>query len=80
MADPLDNYPPMMTTTEVSEYTGIDAATLTQWRHRPPRGGGPPYVKMSSDRNGIIRYPREELRIYLAERLVAGTSAARTGA
>lgn len=65
VTDPLDGYPAMMSAAEVAEYTGIDAGLLAKWRHAD---SGPPYVKMSPGRNGIVRYPREALRAYLAER------------
>jgi len=63
--DPLDRYPAMMSPAEVAEYMGVDKALLAQWRWR---GDGPPYVKMTPGRQGLVRYPREELREYIAAR------------
>jgi hypothetical protein len=64
--DPLDDYPAMMTSAEVAKYMNTTEGVLSQWRKR---GGGPPYVKLTPTRNGLVRYPREQLRAYLAERL-----------
>lgn len=64
--DPLDQYPAMMSSAEVAEYMGVDKARLAQWRHK---GGGPPYVKVTPSQQGLVRYPREELRVWVAERL-----------
>lgn len=72
LLDPLDQYPAMMTSAEVAEYMGLDSRQLAEWRYRPPEGGGPPYVKVTPGRNGLVRYPRERLRAYLAERMKTG--------
>lgn len=65
--DPLDQYPAMMSSAEVAEYMGVNTDRLAQWRYR---GSGPPYVKVSAQRQALVRYPREELREWLAARRV----------
>jgi hypothetical protein len=69
--DPLDGYPAMMSSAEVAEYMGVGKARLAQWRHR---GGGPPYVKMNPAQQGLVRYPREDLRSWLAARRMGDSS------
>lgn len=66
--DPLSEYPAMMTTAQVAEVTQIAPNTLAVWRIRG--AAGPPFVKMGEGRGSAIRYPREDLRKYLAERTV----------
>lgn len=63
--DPLAGCPPFMTTAQVSAVTQIKPSTLFAWRRD---GGGPPFVRLGEGRGSSIRYPREELRNYLAQR------------
>lgn len=69
--DPLDQYPAMMSPAEVAEYMGVDKARLAQWRYR---GEGPPYVKVTPRQQGLVRYPREDLRAYIAARRVGDST------
>lgn len=64
---PLDRYPQLMSPTEVSEYTGVSVDRLAHWRRS---GRGPTYIKLGDGANGAVRYPREALRRYLADRTV----------
>lgn len=66
-ADPLDKYPPLMSPREVSEFTGISVERLSGWRKSSQ---GPVYVKMGTGPNGSVRYPREDLRAFLAANTV----------
>jgi predicted site-specific integrase-resolvase len=68
--DPLDGYPPMMSPAQVAEFTGISIERLNGWRKA---GRGPVYVKMGGGPNGAVRYPREDLRIYITTRRVGAT-------
>jgi predicted DNA-binding transcriptional regulator AlpA len=70
--DPLDRYPSLMTTSQVSEYTQIKPSTLFAWRRD---GGGPPYVRLGDGKGSAIRYPREALRNYLNSRTVSSAEA-----
>lgn len=65
--DPLDGYPPMMTPEQVSEYLGISVDRLNAWRKA---SRGPVYVKVGERANGAVRYPREQLRQYIAANTV----------
>lgn len=65
--DPLSEYPPLMTPTEVADYTGLSVERLSAWRKA---GRGPTYIKVGEGQNGAVRYPREALREYLTARTV----------
>jgi len=65
--DPLIAYPPMMTVEQVGEVLQVQPRTLFEWRKR---GSGPPYARLGDGHGSSIRYPREELRKYMADRVV----------
>jgi predicted DNA-binding transcriptional regulator AlpA len=65
--DPLAGCPPFMTTAQVAAVTQIKPSTLFAWRRD---GGGPPFVRLGEGRGSSVRYPREDLRVYLAGRTV----------
>jgi predicted site-specific integrase-resolvase len=65
--DPIDSYPLMLTAAEAAELTGISVERLSTWRKI---GRGPAYVKMGDGPNGAVRYPREDIRTYIAARRV----------
>lgn len=53
----------LLTTAELSAETGIASRTLSQWRYL---GEGPAYVKLGAH----VRYPRDAVERWLAERTV----------
>lgn len=61
--DPLSEYPPMMSVHQVAEFLGVSVDRANAWR-RLRRG--PVHVKIE----GTVRYPREELRRYVAANTV----------
>lgn len=63
--DPLGEYPPMMSATQVAEFLNTSVERLAQWRFQ---GIGPPSTKITPGTRGLVRYPREDLRRYLAAR------------
>jgi predicted site-specific integrase-resolvase len=65
--DPIDSYPLMLSAGDVCELTGISVERLNAWRKL---GRGPVYIKMGDGPNGAVRYPREDLRTYIAARRV----------
>lgn len=73
--DPLSGYPAMMSATQVSEFLNTSVERLAQWRFQ---GIGPPSTKVTPGTRGLVRYPREELRAYLAARTRATRSTEET--
>jgi predicted site-specific integrase-resolvase len=63
--DPLNVYPALMTVEQVAEVIQVRPRTLFAWRRD---GGGPPFVRLGDGRGSSIRYPKEDLRTYLAQR------------
>jgi predicted site-specific integrase-resolvase len=55
----------MMAPPDVATFLGTTPERLARWRHE---GSGPPWTKVTDGRNGLVRYPREDLRRYLAAR------------
>ncbi len=66
--DPLAGYPAMMTVKQVSEALQVTPRTLFTWRRE---NAGPPYVLLGAGHRPSIRYPRQDLRQFLAARKVA---------
>lgn len=66
--DPLSGYPAMMTIEQVSEALQVTPRTLFTWRRD---NTGPPYVPLGPGTKPSIRYPRQDLRQFLAARKVA---------
>ncbi len=66
--DPLAGYPAMMTIEQVSSALQVTARTLFTWRRE---NAGPPYVVLGAGPRPSIRYPRQDLRQFLAARKVA---------
>lgn len=71
--DPWGSYPAMMTVDQVAEALQVAPKTLFLWRKN---GSGPPYTQLSDTPSSSVRYPREELRRYLAERTVRANTQA----
>ncbi len=65
--DPLADLPPMLTTSEMATFLGVGESLLAKWRHQRK---GPPFTKLTDGDGGAVRYLREDLRTYLAERRV----------
>ena len=61
--DPLGTLPPMIRACDLAPFLGVAEQQLADWRKQ---GVGPPYVKLTPGRGGAVRYPREDLRAYLA--------------
>jgi hypothetical protein len=62
LPDPLAGLPIMIRTRELAAFLNVREGLLTQWRST---GVGPPWVKLTPGAKGAVRYPREELRVYL---------------
>ena len=61
----------LLTPREAAEHLRVTEATLAGWRSR---GGGPPFIKMTSGRKGPVRYDRSDLANWLADRRVYNTA------
>lgn len=59
-----------LTTQQAAEALGVSVRTLEGWRIR---GGGPPFAKLSRT---VVRYLPEDLRAWLAQRVVENTAQA----
>lgn len=71
-ADPLGEFPTMMTPADVATFVQVSEVRLAAWRGKKV---GPPWVKVGDGPNGAVRYPREDLRQYLEERTVRPSAA-----
>jgi predicted site-specific integrase-resolvase len=69
--DPWGKYPAMMTADQVAEALQVTPKTLFLWRKN---GSGPPYAQLSDTPSSSVRYPREDLRDYLAKRTVRAST------
>lgn len=69
--DPLAGYPVMMTVHHVAEVLHVAPKTLYGWRRA---GKGPPWMPLEDQPGSAIRYPREDLRAYLAARRVGASA------
>lgn len=56
-----------LSTQEASKYLGIRPNTLARWRSD---GKGPAYLKLGEGKQGAVRYLKEDLDIWLAQRRV----------
>jgi predicted site-specific integrase-resolvase len=74
--DPMGAYPPYMSPAQVAECIGVDEKQLSQWRYLKI---GPPYVKLVPGRSGTVRYSREDVRSFMAARVVDCDPRAVTG-
>lgn len=63
--DPLD--PPSL----VSAWTGLSESTLARYRMR---GGGPAFIKLTNNRQGVVRYRRSDVEAWIASRVRRSTS------
>lgn len=63
--DPLAGYPAYMSPGDVAAVLGTTIAQLANWRYR---SRGPAWTKVTEGQSGLVRYPREQLRAYLAAR------------
>lgn len=61
----IDDLPGMVSTRDLAVFLDVSEGLLAKWRST---GIGPPWVKVSPGTSGLVRYPREDLRTYLAER------------
>ena len=60
----------MLTTEEAAQFLGLCKETLATWRCRPPKDGGPPFVRLSAR---CIRYNRAELIEWMSKRTLTST-------
>src|SRR3982751_5151937 len=61
-SDPLAGLPALIRPPDVAALLDVSVQMLAEWRGTKT---GPPYTKLTSGRNGAVRYPRERLRAYL---------------
>lgn len=61
--DPLAGFGPMIRACDLAPFFGVSEQQLADWRKQ---GVGPPWHKLTPGRGGAVRYPREDLRAYLA--------------
>lgn len=61
----LDDLPGMISTRDLAVFLDVSEGLLMKWRSA---GTGPPWTKVGDGAAGLVRYPREDLRTYLAER------------
>jgi hypothetical protein len=64
---PLDQCAAFMRPIEAAGALLVSETVLTQWRQD---GTGPTYVQLTPGRHGIVRYPREQLRDYIASNTI----------
>lgn len=62
---------PLLNEHEVADLLGISVRTVQEWRRL---GEGPPFLKLTSHKRGVVRYDPEDLRAYVVERRVRNTS------
>lgn len=74
---PLDQHPPMMTPAQAAGVLRAAESVLARWRRN---GEGPTYIQVTPGGSGMVRYPRERLRTWLADAPLPGAmrSAAET--
>jgi predicted site-specific integrase-resolvase len=62
---------PLLSTEDAADLLGVHAETLFRWRKR---GYGPPFVTLVEGRGGIVRYRRDQLVEWVAERTKSGVA------
>jgi len=56
----------MLSEQQVADCWGLARVTLRYWRKV---GGGPPWCRLGGEHSGPIRYPVEQLRAWIAEKI-----------
>ena len=62
---------PLLNERDVATLLGVSVRTLQEWRQS---GHGPPFVKLSGKKRGVVRYDPVDVRSYVLERRVRSTA------
>ena len=62
---------PLLKEGEVAELLGVSVRTLQEWRQS---GHGPPFLKLSQKKRGVVRYDPVDLRSFMVDRKVRSTA------
>ena len=62
---------PLLNEREVADILGISVRTVQEWRQS---GEGPPFLKLTSRKRGMVRYDPYDLRAYVHKRRVQSTA------
>ena len=64
---------PLLKEQEVAEILCVSVRTLQEWRQT---GHGPPFLKLSKRKRGVVRYDPADVRAYVVRRRVRSTAEA----
>lgn len=64
---------PLLKEHEVAELLSVSVRTLQEWRQT---GHGPPFLKLSQRKRGVVRYDPADVRAYVLKRRVRSTAEA----
>ncbi len=64
---------PLLKEHEVAALLSVSVRTLQEWRQT---GHGPPFLKLSSRKRGVVRYDPADVRAYVLKRRVRSTAEA----
>ena len=62
---------PLLKEGEVAELLGVSVRTLQEWRQS---GHGPPFLKLSQKKRGVVRYDPVDLRSFMVDQKVRSTA------
>ena len=62
---------PLLREGEVAELLGVSVRTLQEWRQS---GHGPPFLKLSQKKRGVVRYEPVDLRSFMVDQKVRSTA------
>ncbi len=60
---------PLLREREVAGILGVSVRTLQQWRRS---GDGPPFLKLSQKKRGMVRYDPADVETFMLDRKVGG--------
>ena len=61
---------PLLKEQEVAQILCVSVRTLQEWRQT---GHGPPFLKLSARKRGVVRYDPDDVRSYMLDRKVSST-------
>ncbi len=61
---------PLLNEHEVAALLGVSVRTVQDWRQT---GQGPPFLKLTDKRRGVVRYDPADVRAYVSKRRVQST-------
>lgn len=61
---------PLLTEREFAALFGVSVRTAQEWRQT---GQGPPFLKLSDKKRGVVRYDPADVQAYINERRVKST-------